>query len=289
MSYDPKMLRNPELRKYMDALLDAAEGHDHDGTNSKELGPPAGVANDSVTSAKIVDGAVIAAKIGTNAVITAKINDLAVTADKLASDSVITAKINDDAVVEAKIANDAVTTDKIADNAVTDDELAANAVTTVKINDGAVEADKLDSNAVTTAKVANGAITSDKLSAEFMQVAVEDLDSGDENAYAFAWENDKSADLIVHRVIVDVTTAGGTADAEIDVGVAANATTNSDNLIDGADINSTGLKDNIDDQGTNGTSCQKVEDGQYVTGQIVVANAASLAGKVYIYYTEIPS
>ena len=57
-------LRNPQLRDFMekefhDPLFDATTGHDHDGVNSPTLSPAAVVDNNSVTSAKIVDGAVI--------------------------------------------------------------------------------------------------------------------------------------------------------------------------------------------------------------------------------------
>ena len=64
--------------------------------------------NNTVTSAKIVDGTIVAADLATNAITTAKITDLNVT----------TGKIANDAITAAKIDNDAVGADAIADNSV---------------------------------------------------------------------------------------------------------------------------------------------------------------------------
>jgi len=129
------------------------------------------------------------------------------------------------------------------------------------------------------------------IAAAHMKVATGALASGNANAYAFAWQNPEAAKILVHRVLVDVTTAGGTGSSVIDVGSAAGATTHSGNLIDGADLNAVALYDNIDDQGTSGKSKQKLDekDGttDHITGQILVADAASLAGKYYIIYTEV--
>jgi len=124
-----------------------------------------------------------------------------------------------------------------------------------------------------------------------VKVASGDLAAGAANAFAFAWQNPEPGKILVKRVMVDVTTAGGTATAVIDVGSAASATTHSDNLIDGADLNAIALYDNINDAGTNGKSKQKVDEKggttDYITGQILTEAASSLAGKYYIEYVVI--
>lgn len=124
-----------------------------------------------------------------------------------------------------------------------------------------------------------------------VKVASGDLTAGLANAFAFAWQNPEPGKILIERVKVDVTTAGGTATSVIDVGSAANATTHSDNLIDGADLNAAALYDNINDAGTNGKARQKVDERggatDYITGQILVANASSLVGKYYIEYIVI--
>jgi hypothetical protein len=96
-----------------------------------------------------------------------------ITPDMLASNSVTTNKIADANVTAAKLASNSVTTAKIADASVTTDKLASSAVSAIKIADtavtsaklssGAVTAVKLASSAVTAAKIANGAVTSAKI------------------------------------------------------------------------------------------------------------------------------
>ncbi len=121
--------------------------------------------------------------------------------------------------------------------------------------------------------------------------AVGSLTAGNANAYAFAWQNPEAQAIIISRLIIDITTAGGTATSVIDAGSAATATTHSDNLIDGADLNTIDILDNIGDCGTNGEFQVKLDANggttDYVTGQILVANAASLVGKFYIIYVGV--
>ena len=75
------------------------------------------IPSNTVTSAMIVDGTIVAGDIASDAITTVKILDANVTAAKIASDAVTTAKILDSNVTTAKIASSAVTADKIASNA----------------------------------------------------------------------------------------------------------------------------------------------------------------------------
>lgn len=117
------------------------------------------------------------------------------------------------------------------------------------------------------------------------------LTAGSANDYAFAWQNPEAAKIIVERVLVNLDTAGGSGNSVLDVGVVANATSTADTLIDGLDLNTTGLFDNIVDKGTNGKARQLVDEkggtNDYVTGKILVANAAALVGDVYIVYFTV--
>ena len=117
------------------------------------------------------------------------------------------------------------------------------------------------------------------------------LTEGNTNDFAFAWQNPESVKIIVERLIVHLATAGGTGSSVLDVGTAANATTASDNIIDGLDLNTTGLFDNISDAGTNGKARGLVDEKggttDFVTGRILDANAAALVGNAYIVYFEI--
>ena len=88
--------------------------------------------------------------------------DGAITTAKLADSSITAAKIADGTVVAAEIASDAVTTAKILDANITAAKIASDAVTTAKI---------LDAN-ITTAKVAANAITQAKLSSTLSAVTI---------------------------------------------------------------------------------------------------------------------
>lgn len=117
------------------------------------------------------------------------------------------------------------------------------------------------------------------------------LIAGVADAFCFAWQNPESVAVIVTKVVVDVTTAGGTVNSVLHAGSAADATTESDNLIDGADLNAIAVYDNLNDAGVNGKSKQKLAASggatDWVTGRIKVANASLLAGKYYIHYTGV--
>ena len=120
---------------------------------------------------------------------------------------------------------------------------------------------------------------------------VEDLASGSANAFAFAVQNPEGVDCVVTNVIVDITTAGGTASSVLDVDVVADATSTGDTIIDGLDLNATGVADRHDDAGSNGGEPKKWDknggSNDYVTGKILAQNAASLAGKVIIEYVPL--
>lgn len=120
---------------------------------------------------------------------------------------------------------------------------------------------------------------------------VEGLASGNANAFAFPVQNPEAVDCIVTNVIIDITTAGGTASAVLNVDVVANATSTGDSIIDGLDLNATGVADRHDDAGTNGGEALKWDKNgganDYVTGKILAQNAASLVGTVIIEYVPL--
>jgi hypothetical protein len=106
------------------------------------------------------------------------------------------------------------------------------------------------------------------------------LTAGNANAFAFAWQNPEAQAIVILEVMVDETTAGGTAGSLLDVGTAANATTTSDNLIDGADLNATNTL-------VSTARVKLAANGgatDWITGQILVANAASLVGTYKVTY-----
>ena len=123
---------------------------------------------------------------------------------------------------------------------------------------------------------------------KWLQVA---LSSGNANDFAAAVQNPEPADVIIVRCILDITTAGGTASSVLDVDVVGSATATGDDIFDGVDANATGISDSLNstDNGTNGEGKswkwdKKGGTNDYVTAKILTANAASLAGSLYIQY-----
>lgn len=115
------------------------------------------------------------------------------------------------------------------------------------------------------------------------------LAAGAADAMAFAWQNPEDKPIVVTRVMVDRTTAGGTATSVLDIGPATSATGTADTIIDGLDLNATGIADNIADKGTNGTTQVVKRDAKggtndHITGKILVAKCDNLVGYVYIEY-----
>lgn len=123
------------------------------------------------------------------------------------------------------------------------------------------------------------------------KVAKVALTGGAATAIAAAWQNPETSAIFVTRAMIHLTTAGGTATAVLDAGTAANATTGSDNLIDGVDANTTALYDNITDKGSNGKSRQLMDakggTTDHVTVQIKTEAATALAGYLYIEYIPV--
>lgn len=134
---------------------------------------------------------------------------------------------------------------------------------------------------MTTLAAAAGTVTFDRL----MKVARVALAAADTGGGIFAWANPEAGSIIISRVELDVTTKA-TGACTVDVGTTAtNATTSSDNLLDGLDIGTAaGIFDNITDKGSNGKSRQKLASGKWVTGSMASGAAAGTAGFVYIMY-----
>ena len=79
------------------------------------------------------------------------------------------------------------------------------------------------------------------------------------------WANPAGKDILVYRLLLNITTKSTSA-ATYDIGVAANATTTSATLLDGVDIGTAAaVWDNIDDQGTGGQSILLMTSAQFIT------------------------
>lgn len=111
------------------------------------------------------------------------------------------------------------------------------------------------------------------------------LVASDSAGGVFAWQNHHSESVIVTRVVIDLTTKSSGA-GTLDVGMTAtSAATSADNLIDGLDVNAaTGVFDNVENQGTNGTGAQKVASGKWITASKATGNMAGIVGSAYLHY-----
>lgn len=113
------------------------------------------------------------------------------------------------------------------------------------------------------------------------------LSAGEAAGGVLSLANPEGADLIVTRLILDVTTPA-TAACTVDAGIAANGTTSSDNLINGLDVNTAaGVFDNLEDKGVNGKARQKWSSSEYLTISKASGAAAGLAGYAYVEYVRV--
>ena len=101
----------------------------------------------------------------------------------------------------------------------------------------------------------------------------------------FSWKNPETSDILVEHVALVIGTKT-TGACTADVGTtAASATTLSDNLIDGKDINAAaGTFTNLESAGTNGKSGQRLATGKWVTGSVASGASAGIVGTYEIYY-----
>lgn len=123
-----------------------------------------------------------------------------------------------------------------------------------------------------------------------LKVAKVALTPGNANAYAVAWQNPESNAILITRVVLDVTTAAAAA-AVLDVGSAANGTTNSDNIFVDAALNAVATLDHnlVGGAGAGGVQKLAAKGGatDYITGQILTQNATDVVGYLYIEYIEV--
>jgi hypothetical protein len=122
-----------------------------------------------------------------------------------------------------------------------------------------------------------------------------DLTAGAANAFAVALQNPYTVNLLITEIIIRITTAGGTGSSVLDVDVAADATSTGDTIFDGIDLNASApaiySSHNVADTGTNGNEKPHLWEAaggtnDYLTAKILVQNASTLVGKMYIHVIE---
>ena len=117
------------------------------------------------------------------------------------------------------------------------------------------------------------------------------LGASDSAGGILSWQNPESSAIVVVRIVIDRTTKS-TGACTADFGTAANGTTSSDDLMDGADVGAAAaVEDNIENKGTNGKARQRLDalggSTDYITGSKATGAAAGLVGNAYIFYYEV--
>lgn len=118
------------------------------------------------------------------------------------------------------------------------------------------------------------------------KIAIKALTGAALHAAVVAWQNPEAASIIITKCVVDVTTVA-TGAGKLDIGTTAtNATTASDNLIDGIDVNAaTGLLGQADGDGTTNSKLQqKLAAGKWVTFKEISGDVTGLVANAYIHY-----
>ena len=117
------------------------------------------------------------------------------------------------------------------------------------------------------------------------------LSSGNANDFAFAIQNPEGVDCVITNVLVVITTPGGTDTAVLDVDVATSETGTGDDIINGLDLNATGASDRHSAAGANGGAPVRWDKrggtNSWLTGKILTANAANLAGQVVVAFVPL--
>ena len=119
--------------------------------------------------------------------------------------------------------------------------------------------------------------------------AVVQLAAVDTAGGVLSWQNPEATNIIVTRIVLDITTAA-TGSCSISAGTTpTSATTSSANLIDTLDVNAAaGVFDNLGNAGTLGKTRQKVAAGKWLTISKASGATAGMAGYAYIWYTTLP-
>lgn len=123
---------------------------------------------------------------------------------------------------------------------------------------------------------------------QFVQaIQVPLADTGDAAGDLAAIQNPTSTACVILEAFVNLTTAASAA-ATVDIGVAADATTSSDTLLDGIDVNTaTGVFSIGVNGGSNGKQGQPWGATQYVTASEKTGNTAGLEGTLTVLYIDL--
>ena len=101
-----------------------------------------------------------------------------------------------------------------------------------------------------------------------------------------ATANPFGQDLLILSATIRVTTAS-TGASTVDIGVAANATTTNDGLLDGLSLATLGLYTNAEDAGTNGEQTMVWGSSQFLNVAEASGDVAGVVGQLIVQYTYL--
>ena len=104
------------------------------------------------------------------------------------------------------------------------------------------------------------------------------LTASDAAGGVFSLENSFGTDLVITRIILQVTTGASDSAARVDIGTAANATTSAATLIDELNVSDIGIYDNVTDKGSAGSSRLKFGNGQFLNASRSAGATSGLVG-----------
>ena len=121
------------------------------------------IADNAITTNKILNETILAEDIGTGAVETSEILDETIQAVDIDTGAVTTSEILNETILAEDIATGAVETSEILDETIQAADIDTGAVTTSEILDETIQAEDIDTGAVTTSEILNGTILNEDI------------------------------------------------------------------------------------------------------------------------------
>lgn len=172
------------------------------------------IADDSITTAKLVDTAVTeqkladlavaTSKLQNNAVINGKLSDLSVSETKIQDDSIATPKLQAEAVTANEIESDTITAAEIAAGTITALEILSDTITANEIAAGTITALEIESDTITANEIAASTLTAGEIDALFLnasQLEVSEFDTSTNQDQGFEFS------VITNNPVADDTVA----------------------------------------------------------------------------------
>jgi hypothetical protein len=113
------------------------------------------------------------------------------------------------------------------------------------------------------------------------------LSATDSAGGVFSIQNSYGTDMIIDRILIQVTTGASDSACRIDIGTASDATTSAATLIDELNVSDIGIYDNITDKGSAGTSRLKFGNSQYLNASKSAGATSGLVGTFAVHMIDI--